>query len=59
MGRHPLDPVSLVAGLAFVVLGTLWFAGDREEFVARIVWLGPALLVGVGLVLVATTRNRP
>ncbi len=58
MARHQLDPVSLVGGLVFVVLGVLWFAGDRDEFVARVVWIGPALLVGAGLVLIVGAKGR-
>ena len=58
MARHPLDAVSLVGGLLCVVLGALWFAGERDEFVARVVWMGPALLVGAGLVLVLGAKDR-
>lgn len=58
MARHRLDPVSLVAGLVCVVLGVLWFAGDGADFLARVAWVGPALLVAAGVVLVLGAQER-
>lgn len=58
MGRHPLDAVSLVGGLVFALLGALWFAGDSDGYVARVLWIGPALLIGAGLVLILGHKDR-
>ncbi len=58
MGEHRLDPVSLVAGLLFVALGALWFAGDESEYLARVAWTGPVLLVAAGLVLMVGAKDR-
>ncbi len=60
MARHRLDPASLVAGLAFVVVGLVIVIGDLsfgEQ--ADLVW--PLLLgaLGTGLLLTSlSTRHR-
>ena len=58
MARHELDLVSLVSGVVFVVLGVLWFGAGEEDFLDQAVWVGPVLLMLVGLVLLASTAEH-
>jgi hypothetical protein len=55
MERHGLDPISLVFGLAFTVLGILFVAGPVGPHVFA--WAVPAVAVGLGLALVWTARR--
>ena len=55
MARHPLDPASLVAGVAFVVIGTIALLADLsfgEQ--ADLVW--PLLLGALGTALLLSSR---
>lgn len=58
MRRHPLDPLSLVAGLLFVAL-SIWLLTGRVTFRAHhltLVWAIAAVVLGVALI--ASTRTR-
>ena len=56
MARHPLDIASLVAGLAFVLIGVVALVGDLSfRSQANLVW--PVLLAALGLSLLLS--NRP
>lgn len=49
MERHDFDPISLVFGLAFTVLGLLFLA--RPLSLEAWQWILPLLTVGLGLAL--------
>ena len=55
MERHPLDPVSLTAGLIFTVIAAFALSGLVTLGVDDLRWIGPALLVLFGVVLVASS----
>ena len=56
MARHPLDPGSLVAGLAFLVIGAIALVGDLSFGAqADLVW--PVLLAALGLGLLLSSRS--
>ncbi len=57
MPRHDLDALSLMAGMAFVGVALVALIDEGPGLPLR--WVGPALLILVGVVgLVATTRRR-
>lgn len=59
MSRHERDAVSLMAGLAVLLLATAFLVADAtgRTFDGR--WVGPAVLVVVGLAgLAASLRSR-
>lgn len=60
MKAHRTDLVSLIPGLAFVALAVTALAGAVEvDLVRDLRWLWPALLLGVGILLLAGTgRDR-
>jgi hypothetical protein len=55
MERHDLDPISLVFGLAFTILGLLYVAGPVSPAVLG--WALPLIAIGLGLSLVLTARR--
>ncbi len=63
MERHPLDPVSLTAGLIFAIAAVVGLTGAITLGITDLRWIGPALLVLFGVVLVATSvsgrRDEP
>ena len=58
MQRHPLDLVSLTAGLIFTAAAVVGLSGALTLSAADLRWIGPALLVVFGIVLVATSVSR-
>ncbi len=54
MERHDLDPISLVFGLAFTVLGLLFLTRPLSMDAWR--WVLPLLAVGLGLALFYPAR---
>lgn len=56
MERHDLDPISLVFGLAFTVLGLLFLAGPVAPEVFT--WALPLVAVALGVGIVATARRQ-
>ncbi|MGH8895623.1 MAG: hypothetical protein ACRDZ4_01050 [Egibacteraceae bacterium] len=55
MERHDLDPISLVFGLAFTVLGLLFLARPLCLYTWR--WVLPILDLGLGLTLFYSARR--
>ena len=55
MWRHELDPLALMAGMLFTGLGIAFLAGGFE---LPMRWIGPLLLILVGIVGLVTTRPR-
>lgn len=58
MERHPLDLISLTAGLIFALAAIVGLTGAVSLGLADLRWIGPALLVLFGVVLVATSVSR-
>ncbi len=59
MERHRFDALSFVFGLLFVLVALLGLTDLVEVTWLDLRWIGPAVLVGLGLVLVLTAgRGR-
>jgi cytochrome c-type biogenesis protein CcmH/NrfF len=59
MQRHSTDPISLVAGIAFAVIGALLLA-DRLDVLAQARWVVPLLLIVIAIsILVSVSPRRP
>lgn len=58
MNRHPLDPFSLVAGIAFAGLGAVLLDTDVDVADLSGGWLLPLPLLFLGLILGAIGFNR-
>ena len=57
MSRHPADLFSLVAGLLVLALGLLLLSGGVGDIPME--WVGPAVAIGLGVVIVVAARpNR-
>lgn len=57
MARRPLDVPTLVAGIAFAVIGLVSLLGDLSlEAQVNLVW--PVLLAALGLSLLLPQRSR-
>ncbi len=52
MRRQALEPVSLMAGLAFVGIGLVFLLGDAD-LATRVRWTWPILLVSAGIAVLA------
>jgi O-antigen/teichoic acid export membrane protein len=53
--RHETDLVSLIAGLFFLAIGTIYFVIPRFDAHLDRLWLWPVVLVGVGVAGLAGT----
>lgn len=58
MERHPLDLVSLTAGAVFSVAALIGLTDAISLTAQDLRWIGPALLVLFGIVLVTTSVTR-
>lgn len=56
--RHDLDPISLLFGLAFAVVGLVLLGGDSTRGTISLAWAGPAVAIGVALLMVLAVRPR-
>jgi len=56
--RHDLDPVALVLGAAFVVLGLAYVIGRWTWLSFDSGWVLAAVLIALGLAGVVTTARR-
>ena len=54
MSRHPADLLSLVAGLLVLALGLLLLSGGVGDIPME--WVGPAVAIGLGVVIVVAAR---
>ena len=59
MSRHPVDLLSLVAGLLFLGAGLVLLSGGLGGL--QMEWVGPAVAIGLGLVILVAARpaRRP
>jgi hypothetical protein len=57
MQRHSTDPISLVAGVVFAVIGALLLAG-RLDVVAHARWVAPLLLIVIAIVILVSVSPR-
>ena len=55
MWRHDLDPIALMAGLLFTACGIAALAGGLS---LPLRWIGPSLLIVVGIVGLVASRPR-
>jgi cytochrome c-type biogenesis protein CcmH/NrfF len=58
MDRHNVDPTSLVFGLLFVIVGQMLLIGDPDIGTVWLGWTGPAVALGLGIVIVLAVRPR-
>lgn len=58
MNRHPLDTVSLVAGVLFLLGGLRLLAGPVWLRDLSLDWVGPLALVVIGIAVLASLRTR-
>jgi hypothetical protein len=56
MTRHPADLFSLLAGLLTLGLGLLLLSGGVGQVPME--WVGPAVAIGVGLLIAVAARPR-
>jgi cytochrome c-type biogenesis protein CcmH/NrfF len=57
MQRHPIDPISLAAGVAFAVAGVLLLA-NRLDVLGQARWVLPLLLIVIAVVLLVSVTPR-
>lgn len=58
MERHDVDPLSLIFGLLFTIVGLMLLTGDPTRGTVGLGWAGPALAIGLGLLVVLAVRPR-
>lgn len=58
MERHDLDLTSLISGLLFVGLAILFLADRVDAIDLQVRWVWPALLIGLGVALLASGSGR-
>lgn len=56
MRRHDFDPVSLLFGLLFTAVGLVLLSGDAVRGSVSLTWAGPAVAVGLGLLVILAVR---
>jgi len=54
MGRHPVDLLSLIAGLLFLGVGLLLLSGGLGDLALE--WAGPAVAIGLGVLIIIAAR---
>ena len=54
MSRHPVDLLSLVAGLLFLGVGLVLLSGGLGGL--QMEWVGAAVAIGLGLVILVAAR---
>ena len=60
MRRHEADPVSLVAGLLFLVVSVVHIAARASDTDLNLRWMVPAVLVLLGVLgLLGAIRSNP
>jgi hypothetical protein len=57
MSRHPADLLSLVSGMLVLAFGLVLLTGSIGEVPMQ--WVGPAVAIGLGLVVLVAARPQP
>lgn len=57
MHRHELDATALIAGVLFLGFGLLFLADRVTSLELQARWIWPALLIGLGVALLAAGRS--
>ncbi|MDX1657675.1 MAG: hypothetical protein R3343_02535 [Nitriliruptorales bacterium] len=55
--RHSTDALSLIFGLLFLTIAALGLAGELRPIVIEGDWIGPVVLIGIGIALIASIRR--
>ena len=58
MQRHDVDPISLAFGLLFAIAGLLLLTGDPTRGTVWLGWVGPAVAIGLGALVILAVRPR-
>jgi cytochrome c-type biogenesis protein CcmH/NrfF len=58
MQRHDVDPISLAFGLLFAIAGLLLLTGDPSRGTVWLGWVGPAVAIGLGALVILAVRPR-
>ena len=58
MSRHDLDGVSLMGGLLLLLIGGLFLLDDLSGVSVDGRWVGPAVLIAVGLAGLSSSLRR-
>jgi cytochrome c-type biogenesis protein CcmH/NrfF len=58
MKRHALDPFSLVFGITFAALGSVFLASHLDASQLHLQWLLPIPLIALGVLIVALAGRR-
>lgn len=58
MQRHDVDLVSLIFGLLFTVAGLMLLTGDPTRGTVWLGWAGPAVAIGLGVLILVAVRPR-
>jgi hypothetical protein len=56
--RHDVDPTSLAFGLLFTIAGLMLLGGSHAAGTVSLGWTGPAVAIGLGLLIVAAVRPQ-
>ncbi len=58
MQRHDVDLISLTFGLLFTVAGLVLLSGDPARGTVWLGWAGPAVAIGLGVLVLMAVRPR-
>lgn len=58
MERHDVDLVSIAFGLLFTLAGLILLTGDPTRGTVWLGWAGPAVAIGLGLLVIVAVRPR-
>ena len=58
MQRHDVDLISLTFGLLFAVAGLVLLTGDATRGTVWLGWAGPAVAIGLGVLVLAAVWPR-
>lgn len=56
MGRHPVDQLSLMAGLVVLGIGLVLLTGGLDGL--RLEWAGPAVAIALGVMILVAARSE-
>ena len=59
MRRHDIDLLSFVVGLLFAGIGLALLGGSPVRGSVSLVWVGPVVAIGLGILVIIAARPRP